>query len=409
MSSAAASVLQTPADALGLLLSRLGPVGSEQVEAGAANGRVLAAPVEADRDSPPCDVSAMDGYAVRLEDLPAGGKPLAVAGEVLIGQEPPPLRAGMALRIYTGSAVPPEAQAVLPREDVIEHADAIELRAGLAAPSPGQHIRRRGENLAGGQVACKAGVPVTPAIAGLLSGIGAVRVTVHRKVRVAVLVTGNELAEGAGAIAPWQIRDSNGPALASLFGACPWARVILRQRVGDDLAATRAAIAQALQDADALVLTGGVSMGMHDYVPEAIRAAGGTELFHKIPIRPGKPLLGAVGPAGQVILGLPGNPVSAQVTARRFAMPALRRLAGFHQSTECAPLVNVRDAEGQTIGMWWYRPIYFTGPGEVELAPNRGSGDFIGVARSDGFVEVPPRTITAGVRPFWSWSAPLGL
>jgi molybdopterin molybdotransferase len=332
----------------------------------------------------------MDGYAVRLGDLATlASRRLTVAAEVAIGHEPPALPAGQAVRIFTGGAVPAEADAVIPRERVTELPDAIELPADLRL-TPEQHIRRRGENLPAGQNIIETGAPITPAVAAALAAFGAGRPRVYRRLRLSILITGNELLGVEAAPQPWQLRDSNGPMLASLFSNIPWIESPGVQRIQDDPAAIQSAIRAALNHSDALLLTGGVSMGDYDYVPAAVEATGGRIVFHRVALRPGKPLLGAIGPEGQAIFGLPGNPVSSLTTARRFAAEALRKRAGLTVINPAAPMVKVTNPDDQQVDLWWYRPVRLTGPGQAELVRSQGSGDLVSAARSDGFIEVPP-------------------
>lgn len=393
----------SPAEALSALLSRLEPVSSETVHWTDALGRVLAEPLRTDRDSPAHDVSAMDGYAVRLGDLSTSELP--IAGEVMTGAEPPVLPQGAVLRIFTGGCVPPGADAVIRREDVHETRAHIRLHVAPQTIEGGQHIRRQGENLPAGATVVDAGEMVQPAVTAALASFGHVRPRVHRRVRVGVLVTGDELLEPTAQPRPWQIRDSNGPALEAMFAALPWVQWRGVAYGRDRLSALADALSGQLQTCDAVLLTGGVSMGDHDHVPAAIERVGGEVVFHKLPIRPGKPLLAAVGPDGQAIFGLPGNPVSVMVTARRFAFAALRQRAGFTRPLMPPTHVRLANADDRTLPLWWYRPVRLVESGVAALVPGRGSGDVVGASRSDGFVELPEDTGGDGPWAYWPWSA----
>lgn len=388
-----------PAEALVALLSRLLPVGTETLPADQAVGRVLAEPIAADRPSPACDVSAMDGYCVRLADL--SNESLPVAGEVQTGCAPSAMPTGAALRIFTGGAVPEAAQAVIPREHVNESADAIGLPSDLSV-APGQHIRRAGENARRGDVVIEPGCVIDATRAATLATVGATSVSVYRRVKLKALVTGDEVAKPQAAVEPWQVRDSNGPALAAMFGNVPWVEWRGVEHVIDDATLLKQRIAETLAESDALLMTGGVSMGDHDHVPHTLAGAGVELLFHKLPQRPGKPLLGAVGPAGQAVLALPGNPVSVMATARRFAVAALRKRAGVTQHEPVAR-VRVINADDQTLKLHWSRLVRSAGVGEVELVATRGSGDIASAARSDGFVLIPPGEQGHGPWPFYPW------
>ncbi len=389
-----------PGIALDALLARIGPAGIEQVEWPAAPGRVLAQPVLADRDSPPCDVSSMDGYAVRIADLCRGR--LEVGGDVPVGAPAASLPPGQALRIVTGAMVPPGAEAVLKREDVVEHSDHIIVPRESASARAGQYIRRAGENVKAGEPVISAGTRITPPVMAALAGFGCARVAVHRKVRVGVLVTGDELLPPESRPERWQIRDSNGPALRGLLAAFPWCDLAEYRHERDEADRIAGAMRELLRTCDAVLLTGGVSMGTRDCVASVVQAAGAGVVFHRLPIRPGKPILAAVGPEGQAILGLPGNPVSVLVTARRFGVPVLAKRAGL-RDLAAPPTVEIAEGDEERLDLWWYRPVRRVGAGAAALVPNRGSGDYAAVAHSDGFVELPPGASAKGRRPFYRW------
>jgi molybdopterin molybdotransferase len=393
----------SPEDALSVLCGRLKPVAVETVPLEQAAGRVLAAPALADRDSPPCDVSAMDGYAVRLADLRQ--RSLDVAGEASMGQPPPALPAGKTVRIFTGAPVPPTAEAVIQREHVTEEPHQIILRPFPKPPMHGMNIRRQGENAHAGEFVASAGTAITAATAATLASFGCARLSVYRRVRAGIITTGSELVSTEASAAPWQIRDSNGPSLAALFAARAWVDVFSPVRVSDDRAAMHHLVADTLARCDALLLTGGVSAGQYDFVPDVVAALGGETIFHRLPMRPGAPVLGAVGPQGQAILGLPGNPVSVMITARRVAWTALRLLAGFAEPGLRVPVVRLSNVDDKSLGSWWFRLVRLRDAGLAELVPTRGSGDVVSLGRSDGFVEVPPETTGAGPWPFYAWES----
>ncbi|RMH12672.1 MAG: molybdopterin molybdenumtransferase MoeA [Planctomycetota bacterium] len=391
----------SPEAALKALVARVKPVGVEHVSLQDAVGRVLAEPIRADRPSPACDVSAMDGYAICIEDLRPGRLP--VAGEIPIATEPPAMHPGAVLRIVTGAAVPPQAHAVIRREDCIEQDRFIELTAQtVASIKPGLNIRRCGENCPKGAEIIPSGTLVTPARLGALATVGCTQPRVRRRVRVAVLVTGDEVLCPDEMPKPWELRDSNGPSLGALLGAHAWNAVDVRPRVVDDERTLCDAVEAALAESDAVVCTGGVSMGGRDYVPGVVRKVGAEVIFHRLPQKPGKPALGAVSPDGKPVFGLPGNPVSVLVTARRLALPALSARAGLARL--CPPtLVRLAKPDDKTLNLWWHRLVRITEPGVASLLPTMGSGDIPSAATSDGFVEIPPAATANGLCTFYSW------
>lgn len=392
----------SPDAALAALLPELAAVGAESVDLASVAGRVLAQSVLADRDSPACDVSAVDGYAVRLADLHAGG--IAVEGEASTGQPIVPLPTGRAMRIFTGGPVPLGAEAAIRREDTEESPGQIRLRVPPLSIVHGQDIRRTGENLRAGQVVVETGALITPALAAALGSFGAGRISVHRRVRVGVLTTGNEVMAAGNPVQPWQIRDANGPALATLLAGPRWVEPMGGRAVADDRAAIASTLEQMLASCDVVLVTGGVSMGDYDYVPDAVRDVGGRIIFHRLPIRPGKPVLGAVAPGGKAILGLPGNPVSVLVTARRLGAAVLARMAGRSAAARADGLVRIADADQRSLEMHWFRLVRLREPGVVELQPSRSSGDVAAAARADGFIEVPPGITGAGPFAFYRWN-----
>lgn len=394
---------RSPREAVEVLRARMKEVGTETVPIAAAAGRVLAEAVKADRPSPPIDVSAMDGYALRMADVREGE--IRVGGDCRIGKAPTVLDPGTARWIVTGAPLPRGAEAVIKREDVVEREGAIVISAAtVAATTPGLSFRRRGENLGAGEEVVGAGVVVTAAVAGALATFGCAKVNVRRRVRVAVLVTGDELAGVDERPEDWRIRDSNGEALGAMVSRLGWAELVLRRRVPDDVDVMHAAVEEALAQSDALVMTGGVSMGDRDHVPGVLRSCGVQALFHKLPQRPGRPVLAAIGPQDQLVLGLPGNPVSVLVTARRLLIPALARMAGLIGDGEFAERVELDHDESRTLNMWWHRLAVKTGPGRARLVDVKGSGDLVAAARSDGVVEIPPGHTGRGPWSFYGWS-----
>lgn len=392
----------SPAEAVDALLAYVEPVGTEVVALAQAAGRVLGETIVADRDSPACDVSAMDGYAVRIAEARSGALP--ILADARIGTARVDLPAGGAARIVTGAPVPLGADAVIKREDTREHPDRVEFEAAaLQSLRAGEAIRRRGENVRRGTQVLAPGNVIDGPRAGVLSSVGAARVRVFGQVRVGVLVTGDELVPAEHTREEWQLRDSNGPALAAMLGSLAYVSLGSRRHAADDLEGTTGAIADAAGTADVLFITGGVSMGNRDYVPEALRRLGARTLFHKIPQRPGRPILCAVLPSGVPVMALPGNPVSVLATARRIGVPAVRRRAGIQAAPDRPARVLLTPADEKRADLWWYRPVRLLGGGAASLVSTMGSGDIMNVGSSDGFVEVPPGQAGAGPWDFYPW------
>lgn len=387
------------------LLARVVSVDTEPLAPAAHSlaGRVLAEPLRLDRDSPACDVSAMDGFAVRLAEL--RDQPLPIRGECRIGQAPETLPQGVVRRIYTGSVLPPGADTVvrLERGEVVE--ESLALLPGVEL-TEGADIRRGGENARAGDEVLAAGRQLTPAAIGALATIGPKSVEVFRPLRVAVLTTGDELVradEPQEEIPSWRLRDSNGPVLTSLFAPLPWVASVERGHAVDTFKALTAKLDEAVRSADAVILTGGVSKGAYDFVPDAVRGLGGEVVFHRIAARPGQPMLGAVIDSTPV-MGLPGNPLSVLCTARRMVTPVLRKRAGLGAPDPPATMVELEAWNGKPQKVAWWRPVERVADGIVRLVPLRGSGDVCGPAGSDGFVETPHGSEGTGSYAFYPWT-----
>jgi molybdopterin molybdotransferase len=308
-------------EARATLLSVVRPLAPVDVAVADALGLRLAEDVAAAHDVPAFANSAMDGFALRAADA---GTRLWLVGESRAGTPfAGTVGEGEAVRISTGAALPDGAEGVLQLERVTVDGEHIVLGDAVA---PGRNVRDAGSDLRGGTRVLAAGIALGPAELGVAIGAGRMNLHVVPRPRVAVVSTGDELVEPGTPLAPGQIHDSNSVTLAALASRSG-AEVVGRGHAVDDLEATRAVIAQALDEADLLVLAGGVSVGAHDHVKQALTDLGVREILWRVALRPGKPTwMGERG--GKIVLGLPGNPVSAYVTFLLFARPALAALAG---------------------------------------------------------------------------------
>jgi molybdopterin molybdotransferase len=328
--------LLSVADALAAVLAQAQPLPSEQVPLAQAVGRVLTADLAALRTQPPDDVSAMDGYAVRAADVAAPAV-LRVIGEVAAGRPfDRTVGPGKAARIFTGAVMPEGADTVVIQEVTSRDGDSVAVKR---AESKGRNVRRRGYDFKQGDVLLKKGRRLTARGIALAGAMNHAEVPVHRRPRVAVFATGDELVEPGTAPAPGQIVHSNGIAVAAIArgeGADATDFGIVEDRLDATIAAVRRARAA---EVDVLVTSGGASVGDYDFVQQAFAAEGMALSFWKVALRPGRPLMhGRLG--AMQVLGLPGNPVSAYVCAALFLVPLLRRLAGRSDLTmPCEPAV----------------------------------------------------------------------
>jgi molybdopterin molybdotransferase len=309
----------TVAEAREIVLRHVEPLGVETLPVDDALDRVLAADLVAAGDVPPFPCSAMDGYAIRSGDA---RRQLAVVDESRAGRPSGRTVAdGEAIRISTGAAVPLGADAVIRQEDVHADTDTIILDA---ATTPGENIRAAGEDMRAGVTVLKKGMTLGVVELGVAVGAGAGELTVARRPGVAVVSTGDELVGPGLPLGPGEIHNSNAPMLAALATRCG-ALPVKPERVRDDRAQTERTLATALDGADVLVVTGGVSVGPHDHVKPALEALGVAEHFWRVALQPGKPTWFGTR-SGKLVFGLPGNPVSAVVTFTLFVRPALAAL-----------------------------------------------------------------------------------
>lgn len=368
------------------MLQTLTPPGPPvMVPLRAALGRVLAEDVRARHDVPSSTNSAMDGYAVRSADVPGEGASLRVVGQAFAGHPyGASLAAGTCVQIMTGAPLPPGADAVVPQEQAQHRGEVVHLGPGLRA---GQNVRLAGEDLARDQVALTAGTRLRPAELGLLASLGCAEVRTHRPLRVAFFSTGDELRSVGQALGPGEIYDSNRYTLYGMLQRLG-VEVLDLGVVRDQPDALRAAFTEAAAAADAVVTSGGVSVGEADFV-RRILADLGEVGFWKIAMKPGRPF--AFGRVGQAaFFGLPGNPVAVMVTFLAFVRPALLRLMG--AAAAPPPLLKARSQEAmrKKPGRTEYqRGLVTTAPDgslQVRTTGNQGSGVLSSMVQANGLI-----------------------
>jgi molybdopterin molybdotransferase len=364
-----------------------------------ALGRVLAADLVSPIDVPPQDNSSMDGYALRASDVPAAGTVLPVSQRIAAGHVGVSLDAGGAARIFTGAQVPDGADAIVMQEQCANAGEGL-VRVDVV-PRAGQWIRRRGEDVRAGATVLARGARLTPQALGLAATVGAARLGVVRRPRVALFSTGDELVM-PGTVPPSQlppgaIYNSNRFTLRGLLQAagCEVADLGI---VPDRPDATRAALCEAAQRSDLILSSGGVSVGEEDHIRPAVAAEGRIDLW-QMAIKPGKPLaFGAVRRAAggeALFMGLPGNPVSSFVTFLLVVAPVLRALQGANPALP-APLMLRADFD-------WPRPdrrreflrVRRNAEGGLELFANQSSGVLTSAVWADGLVDNPPGQVIA--------------
>lgn len=320
--------MPTPAEALALILEGLAPLPSRRLPLAEALGLAAAEAVASAEAVPPFTNSAMDGYAVRAADLAGASEArparLRVLGDLAAGATPDrAVEPGTAWRIMTGAPLPEGADAVVPVEETQRGEDWVEVRSPLR---PGLHVRQAGEDIRAGQVLIGPGRRLRPGDLGVLAAVGQATVAVHPRARVAVLTTGDELVDASERPGPGQIRDANLHALCAQVAAAG-ALPVPFARVPDDREALAGVLREALQ-ADAVLTTGGISVGDYDFVKPILEGLGAERVFWKVAQKPGGPL-GFWRLGGCPVFGIPGNPVAAMLMVEEYVRPALCRLMGF--------------------------------------------------------------------------------
>ena len=391
-------------DALATVLASARLTAPESVPLAEAVGRTLAAPVVADGPLPPFDTSAMDGYAVRLADLPAPGA-LPLRATVHAGDGSPlALPPGETVAVMTGAPLPVGTEAVVPIEWTERLGEAVQFER---LPTSGLSVRRAGEALAAGAVVLEAGAVVTTGAVGLLASVGAATPSVRRRPVVAVVSTGDELVGVDQQPGPGQIRDADGPALAAQVEAAGGQP--LRLHAADD-DGDLARVLDAAQGADVLVFAGGVSMGERDLVRPALDARGVAWAFWQVRQRPGKPL--AFGTwDGRPVVGLPGNPVSAVVGFEVYVRPLLAACLG--RAADSAPETGaLSEPVTKQPGLTTFVRVTGTrtASGALVLSPAGAQGSHVArsLLVSDGLATLPagwseaPAGARVVFRP-WGW------
>ncbi len=347
-------------------------------------------PIFSPIDLPLFDNSAMDGYAVRSEDLqgatPVNPKILGCEKHIPAGQNAGAgLHPGKCARLFTGSALPPGANAVVMQEDVTVREGSVSFHEPV---KPLENVRLCGEDVRRGALLLGGGERLTAAGIGVLAATGQTHVTVHRRARVALLATGNELVEAGRTLALGEIYESNRSMISALLTQVG-AEIQVHPIVRDEKGATVAALSSAFEWADLVISSGGVSVGEYDFVREAFGAIGGAIDLWQIAMRPGKPFtFGRIG--GKFLFGLPGNPVSAFVTFLVLVRPALLKMHGAGNSVNVLfpgelmdPIMNGGDRRHYVRVRWENGQVYLAGPQKSHL---------IGaLVRANALLDVPPR------------------
>ena len=377
-------------DALRKLGDLTSPVlDTEVIPLTESKGRVVASAIDAPMDLPPFDASAMDGYALHANDLNQDGE-LAVVGESRAGHVcQDSVAPGTAIRIFTGAPIPRGTSAVVIQEDVERHGDQIRFRASLEI---GENIRSRGHDIAKTQLLAKGGDRLDAYKISWLAACGVTNVTAVRRIRVALFSTGDELIDPGTPLGPGQIYDANRTALRELVSERP-VEVLDLGALPDNPQAINRALETAVETADVVVTSGGVSVGDADYVKDVVAQAGSLD-FWKIALKPGKPL--AVGRVGKALFfGLPGNPVSTIITYLLFVAPTIDRLCGMSDNTPYRlPAILQETIEHHQGRREYVRGVFGMNDDRVTVSPtgDQSSNRLATFANANCLIVVPEQT-----------------
>lgn len=383
-----ADVISTAA-ALEAILAAMPDIDTDAAPPGQSVGRVLRQTVVAERDQPPFDRVMMDGIAIAHADVEKGDREFPIQATQAAGDEQLVLDSGKAIEIMTGAALPVNADCIIPVERTTISNGIAALADGYQA-NPRQFIHAQASDHRQGAELLTAGKRISPMDIAIIASAGLTDVEVSRSPAIRVISTGNELVPAGKPIGPHQIRLSNGPAVIAMleqhgYTDCEHDHLV------DEPELLERRIAEHLDAAEVLILSGGVSMGKADYVPEVLGKLGVEVVFHKISQRPGKPMWFGVGPNGQAVFALPGNPVSTLVCCRQYVIPALESASGLKERPpEFAALTQDVTFEPQLTCFLPVKLLSSTG-GQVLAMPVRTntSGDFAALSNTDGYVELP--------------------
>ncbi|WNJ89404.1 gephyrin-like molybdotransferase Glp [Bosea sp. 685] len=401
--------VEQAAERAGSLVAPL--AGLQNVALTEADGRVLARDVVARLDLPPFANSAVDGYAVRFADLASAGESrLRLSGRVAAGADASrTATAGVAVRVFTGAPMPPDADTVFMQEDVGLDDGFVRLPAGLKI---GANARPAGEDIARGETALKAGQRLRPQDLALLAALGLIEVSVHRRPRVAIFSTGDELTEPGEALAPAAIYDANRSLLRAMV-ARAGAEVVDLGILRDEPVSLARRLSEATASCDLILTSGGVSTGEEDHVKAAVERAGSLA-FWRIGIKPGRPVaMGLVG--ATPFIGLPGNPVAVFVTFAFVARPLLARLAGAAYVAPTPLPVRLGFPYVKKAGRREYVRVSLTPAADGVMVarkhPQDGAGVLTSLTRTDGLVELTEgltRIEEGTIAPFFAYGLLIG-
>jgi len=378
----------TTSEALEAVLAAMPAFPAESVDVANLAGRVLRQDVVAERDQPPFDRVMMDGIAIAYSDYAEGARTFPIQATQAAGDPALRLETGGAIEIMTGASLPENADCIIPVERIRVENGTATLEEGYEAKQR-QFIHPRASDHAAGAELLRPGKRVSPMDIAVIASCGLTHAEVSRAPVIRIISTGNELVPAGEPIEPHQIRMSNGPAIQAMLGRHGYDDCA-HDHIADEPALLSDKIGAHLDAAGVLVLSGGVSMGKADYVPEVLSELGVEVVFHKVSQRPGKPMWFGTGPQGQAVFALPGNPVSALVCCRQYVIPALARAAA---AAEAPPeFASLASEVTFKPNLTCFQPVRLvtSAAGQVLAMPvkTNTSGDFTALSATDGYVEL---------------------
>ena len=376
--------------AVGLISASMPSYPAVTLPLSKCHGRILREPIRADREQPPFNRVAMDGFAVAFPTWERGFRRFIIEGRQKAGETPRRLVSELGcIEVMTGAVMPEGTDCVIPVEEIEISGNAAVVTEPAKPKRPMQHVHRAGSDCSGGDVVAPEGVVLTSARIGAAAAFGLASLPVAYSPSVAIIATGDELVDPSKTPTAHQIRRSNSYAIEAALRQRHIERVaLLHSR--DEPARLRTSLESVLGKCDVLILTGGVSMGKTDHVPAALKDLGIKPIFHRVRQKPGKPFWFGVGAGGKPVFALPGNPASVLVCLYRYVLPGLREaMGGAPEPALKAMLEEEAPAPGT---LTQFRPVTLrtmeSGALGAAFVTNQGSGDFTGWARCDGFVEL---------------------
>jgi molybdopterin molybdotransferase len=383
-----------------ILLASFPVLPSERLPIESCAGRVLREEIKADREFPPFDRVMMDGFAMRAADF-AAGREFVLSGCAPAGSPAVKLPSAVmsCVEVMTGAPLPLGADCIVPVEEVTRDGGVIRVSPDFEVVSR-RYVHAAGSDSRAGERLLEPGVLLGSREIGVAASCGAAWIEVSKLPRIHILATGDELVAVDEIPQPHQIRQSNASAIACVLQRAGHP-ASASARLRDDPMESAVAVRCTLEASDLTIITGAVSKGARDFVPALLDSLGCRRLFHGVAQRPGKPAGCWLGPAGQIVMALPGNPVSALTGLHAFMLPVLAVASGL--PIPRPRLVIPAERIDGLPGMTWHLPVTIGDDGRARPAPTGNSGDFIGLLKSDGFVTLPPRGEPSAAHPFTPW------